>query len=508
MINVNLHKDGHEVIIESSGVPILSKSGELIGYRGIDRDITESKKIERELLKAEEQYRSTVNNLLVGIVVHACNGEVLMSNPEAVNLLGLTKEQMQGKELIDPEWKFVFEDFAPVPVEKFPVSIVLSTQEALTNYVLGVERSDREFITWVIVNAIPIFTSDGTLEKVIVNFVDITERKQSEEVIREERDRTQKYLDTVEAMIVALDDKGTVSLINRKGCEIIGRSEEELTGAHWFETCLPQPQGMELVYPYYLGMIQGDVDQVEYFENEIVTATGELRTIAWHNNVLRDEQGVITGTLSAGEDITERKRTESALQKSEKALEQSQEQLLQSQKLDAIGKLAGGIAHDFNNMLGGIMGGAQLLQNRIPSDEKSKKFLSIIEDSAHRAADLTSKLLTFSRRQSTNLQPLDLHSSVHDTIGLLENTIDKRINIVTDLSAELSMVIGDTSQLQNVLLNLGINASHAITESGKILYSSKVVTLSESYCENSTFALAPGKYIKLNVDDNGDDVAE
>ncbi|MEI6306870.1 MAG: PAS domain S-box protein, partial [Deltaproteobacteria bacterium] len=139
----------------------------------------------------------------------------------------------------------------------------------------------------------------------------------AEVMLRIQKECAQSYLDTVETIIVALDDDGKISTINRKACQILGYEEDELLGQYWFKTCLPQPEGMEVVYPYFLGIISGKLEGSEYPENAIVTKSGELRQIAWHNAMLRDEQGKIYGTLSAGEDITLRKQTEYALKDAE-----------------------------------------------------------------------------------------------------------------------------------------------------------------------------------------------
>jgi len=141
----------------------------------------ERKQSEEILLTSEEEYKSTLNNLLIGVVVHADDTSILFSNPEATNILGLTYEQMSGKKVIDPSWNFVHEDSTILKVEEYPVGKVFSTKKPLYDYVIGIHRPDRDYITWVIVNAIPVFSNEDELDKIIVNFVDITALKQSEE---------------------------------------------------------------------------------------------------------------------------------------------------------------------------------------------------------------------------------------------------------------------------------------------------------------------------------------
>ncbi len=153
---------------------------------------------------------------------------------------------------------------------------------------------------------------------------DITERKEAEISLRRERDRSQRYLDTIEAVIVALDNQGRITLINRKGCELLGYTAEELASCNWFARALVQPQGLEQVYPIFLELMAGRSEWVEYYENAVQTRSGEQRLIAWHNSVIRDEDGHITGTLSSGEDVTERRAAERALAESSLFLRESQ----------------------------------------------------------------------------------------------------------------------------------------------------------------------------------------
>ena len=143
------------------------------------------------------------------------------------------------------------------------------------------------------------------------------ERHRAEEELRRQRDRARGYLEVVEAMILVLDKQGRVSLINRKGCQLLGYQEEEILGQPWFSTFLPQPEGQEVVYPLFLRILAGETEGADYFENQVVTKDGTLRMVAWHNTFLRDEAGEIIGALGAGEDITERRRAEEALRKTQ-----------------------------------------------------------------------------------------------------------------------------------------------------------------------------------------------
>ena len=161
----------------------------------IHHHTTEQKPAKKVLYDSEKEYSSTLNSLLVGVVVHAGDSRILLSNPEATNILGLTKEQMSGKVVVDPSWNFVHEDLTIMKVEDYPASRVISTKKPLYEYIVGINRPDRDYVTWTTVNAIPVFFRDNELEKVVVNFVDITKLKKTEETLKINEQRLQLALE-------------------------------------------------------------------------------------------------------------------------------------------------------------------------------------------------------------------------------------------------------------------------------------------------------------------------
>lgn len=146
--------------------------------------------------------------------------------------------------------------------------------------------------------------------------MEIARRKNTEEALRREKDKAESYLDVAGVIIVALDREGRVTLINRKGCEILGYSAHEIIGTRWFDTYAPESD-REGIKAGFFRIMAGDIKVAGYFENPVLTSSGQDRLIAWHNTLLTDEDGSIIGTLSSGEDITERKKAEEALKESE-----------------------------------------------------------------------------------------------------------------------------------------------------------------------------------------------
>ncbi len=213
-----------------------------------------------------------------------------------------------------------------------------------------------------------------------------------------------------------------------------------------------------------------------------------------------DEKNNVVQAIGLFRNISERKEAE----KKNKELEQK---LHQSEKMDAIGQLAGGVAHDFNNMLSGIMGSTEILKSYLPDEPTPMKFYNLLMEATENASALTQRLLSFARKQPDISIHLDLHQTIKDTLILLERTIDKRITIETDLSADGCQILGDPSQLSSAFLNIGINASHAMPSGGSLFISTKDVEIDELFCKINTFSLTPGKYIELEFRDTGTGIA-
>jgi PAS domain S-box-containing protein len=170
---------------------------------------------------------------------------------------------------------------------------------------------------WIHDRGIAVRDAAGEVVRMAGSESDVTERKRTEEALRRQVALTRHYIDTVQTVIVALDSEGRITLINREGCRILGYDEEELLGRNWFETCVPQPEGLNTVYVTFRKIMNGELEAAEYYENPVRCRDGSRRLIAWHNATLTDPDGTIIGTLSSGEDITERKRAEEALRASE-----------------------------------------------------------------------------------------------------------------------------------------------------------------------------------------------
>jgi PAS domain S-box-containing protein len=285
--------------------PVKDKRGTILAGIEIVRDITERKNIEKALIKSENEYRNIVDNSLVGVYKTNLKGDILYVNS------ALTR---------------MFEFKSPEEMMSVGVTSLYSNPRDRELLIDNLKRTGK-------VNAfeIDVDTRTGKTKNIILSAVldnnnisgmimDITKRKQSEKLLKKERDMAQKYLDVAGVMIVVLGKEGKVQLINRTGCEILGYKEEEIIGKNWFDTFLPSHIKNE-VSDVFKQLMSGKIDLVKYYENPIITNRGEERVIAWYNTLLYDESGSITGSLSSGEDITLRKKIEQELKDRIKELE-------------------------------------------------------------------------------------------------------------------------------------------------------------------------------------------
>lgn len=210
-----------------------------------------------------------------------------------------------------------------------------------------------------------------------------------------EKNTAQKYLDIAGVIIVAINSGGEVTLINRRGCEILGRDEKEIIGKNWFENFVPESVRAE-VKAGFLELMAGRMENIEYFQNPVLTKHGQERLIAWYNTRVTDDEGNIVGSLSSGEDVTERARVEDALRKAHEELfnfnqdlerivqerteelRSKAEQLIEAERLAALGKIANRVAHELRNPLTVVGGLSRRLLDKTPDRDPSKKYLRVI----------------------------------------------------------------------------------------------------------------------------------
>ena len=236
------------------------------------------------------------------------DGRYLLFNRAAASFVGKSIQEVLGK-----DDSAIFPPNQAALIQRSDREVIQGDRVATFQENLDTKDGKSFFLT----TKGPLHDDAGNVAGVFGISRDITGIKTTEFALRRERDLSQRYLDTAQSIMVALDDAGRITMISRYGCDLLGYRENELLGENWFKTCLPQPEGMDTILPIFREILAGNLEDHQHLENAVLCRDGSQRMISWRNNYFRNEAGNIVGTLSAGEDITERRQAEDALHESE-----------------------------------------------------------------------------------------------------------------------------------------------------------------------------------------------
>jgi PAS domain S-box-containing protein len=328
--------------------------------------------------------------------------------------------------------------------------------------------------------------------------LDVTERKKAEQALRQSEARKDAVLRMALDAVITMDDRGRITEWNPAAQAMFGYARAEVLGTSLAERIVPE----RLREAHLSGLRRAVAGQSRVLGRRLEMSAlrrdgTEFPVEIAITRIPVEGPPAFTGYVR---DLTERKQVEATLRERE-------EQLRQSQKMEAIGTLAGGVAHDFNNILTGILGYAALLKRGAPAGDRIHKAADVIEKAAERGAGLTRQLLGFARRGKNQTIPVDLAESVREVMALLGRTVDKNIRITERRAGVPVFVSGDPAQIQQVVLNLTVNARDAMPEGGDLVLSVDAVVLGESDCLR-TMGIAAGEYVRLSVGDTGCGIAE
>ncbi len=412
------------------------------------------------LQKSEERYRSLVQKVPTAIVLHDGQGQIVESNALARKLLGLSADQLLGKELFDPQWRFLREDGSAMPVAEYPVSKVLSTRQSLRDYVVGIHRATREPSAWLLVNADPELDDCGTITRVVVSFVDITKRRQAETDLRKSEARLRELFNKA-AIPLCFVNKDTGALVVNEGFQqVFGYLNDDLpTLEEWWPLAYPDPVYREWVLATCESELKWATENNTHLrpiEYRVTCKTGEVLIMVVSGSAIGDE------FLLTFFDVTDRKQAEQEIQTLNRELEKrvaerTSELERANKELEAF---AYSVSHDLRAPLRHIDGFLELLQKQMgPAlDEQSRHYMGTISNAAQKMGRLIDDLLSFSRmgRHTLSRHKVALEEVAHnilrefrpDTVG---RKIDWRIGNLPEVS-------GDEAMLRVALMNLISNA--------------------------------------------------
>lgn len=477
--------DGQRLWVCTSKVPLRDKNGKIHGVLGCLTDITARKLAIEALRKSEERYRVISEQTGQMLYDYDLKNDVLYWNGAITAITGYSNGEFSATPL--SKWLELVH-----PDDRSRVSRELEDARLRCGVFLTHYRIIRKDGNIVFIEEHGVFIADDNHQpfRMLGTLIDVSERKQNETAIRQNEENLRVTLNSIGDAVIATDTAGHVTRMNIVAEKLTAFTSREASGLHLSEVfrIVDAESRAPVPCPAEKALATGGTVALSNHCLLLARDGGEYRVADSAAPICNDDGGVI-GVVLVFRDIT-----------SEYAV---QEQLRQSQKMDAIGQLAGGVAHDFNNVLGGIMGAAEILKKRFADNSEAGRFLDIIINSTRSAADLTSKLLTYARKQPARNTVVDLARVMRDALAILERTIDRRISITTDFPEKSLHAQGDPGQLQSAFLNLLINAAQAMPNGGSISVSMRRIELEESCRKQSSFDLSPGTHAEITISDTG-----
>ncbi len=472
-----LHKRENDVMKKK--IELKRKKNETVGSRKLleGKQVADLKQIEKALYESEKKFRLIFEYAPLGILHFDNNGIITACNDNFVKIIGSSQKALIGLNMLK------------LPDQR----VVHALQEALHGRTAFIE-GDYSSVTAPKVTPArvffgPVFTKDGTVEGGIGIIEDITERKRVQETMQENEERFRTLTETTTTAIFVYSSEYFV-YINRASRELTGYSTDELLSMHFWDVV--HPDDRELVRQRGLARLRGE-NIPPHYEFRIVRKDGTIRWIDFTSGKIQ-WQG-ITAAIGSAFDITERKLAEEEKKKLE-------DQLLHAQKMEAIGRLAGGVAHDFNNMLNVIIGYAEIVLGNLHQDDLLRKEVEEIIKAAARSASLTQQLLAFSRKQIIKPEVFNVNDMLKDLEKMLRRVIGEHIDMEFILEDRIAHVKADPAQLEQVVMNLAINARDSMINGGKLTIETAAVELNDPYVENHT-EVKPGRYVMIAVTDTG-----
>jgi PAS domain S-box-containing protein len=443
------------------------------------------------LRQSEEIFRRMIETAQEGVCVIDAHARITYANKRMTEMLAYSEGEMMGRSPFD----YLHEDDR----DKARQSFEGRRQGIKEVFDVRFVRKDGSYC-WGIVSATPIMDDQGRLTGSFSMITDITEHKRAVESLRESEERLRLALMAANQGLYDLNVQTGEAKVNEEYALMLGYDPSDFreTNSKWIERL--HPDDRERIAGEYRSYIEGKISayEVEFRQR---TKSGDWKWILSLGKIVEwDSEGKPLRMLGTHTDITDRKRAEEENQK-------LQAQLMHAQKMEAVGQLAGGIAHDFNNILTAIIGYGNIIQMKMDKDDPLQVNLDSILAAAEKAAVLTQSLLAFSRKQIIQTKPVDLNKIVRNIEKILIRIIGEDIELRTKLAIEELNVLADSSQLEQVIMNLATNARDAMPNGGTLSLETGRTELGAEFKRTHGFG-EPGRYALLTVSDTGEGMDE
>jgi two-component system cell cycle sensor histidine kinase/response regulator CckA len=478
--------------------PIRDHLGRTRGRLLLFHDVTERRIVEEAVETSRERLQLVFDSASDGMWDWEVPTGKMYWSPRFYRMLGYTPGEIEAgfeswKDLLNPDDRAAalaeIDGMLENPRERNSLEIRMRARDGGWRWVLSRSRVVKRDV-------------DGRALRVVGTHVDITERREAEERLRESEEKFRSFIEQSAESIMLIDEKGGVIEYNPAAERLTGFPRREVIGMPIWEIMgrLISPEKQDPDYTLALRerfggvFTQGKADFLNrLLESKLVRPDGSVRYFQQYLFPIGTASGWRIGSIS--HDITEAKKAAEALAK-------SNEQLQQAQKMEAVGRLAGGIAHDFNNLLTVISGYCDLVLGRLPDDNPLKADVSEIMTAADRATTLTSQLLAFSRKQVLQPRTINVNELVRDMGKMLRRVIGEDIELATSFDSGTGNIAADPGQIEQVIMNLAVNARDAMPEGGRLTIETSNVLLDQGYCRHHP-GVNPGEYVKIVVSDTG-----
>ncbi len=478
-----ISQDGTERPIADSGAPIRDAGGEIAGMVLVFQDQTEERAAQRALAESEHKFRTLTVHSPVGMFLDDDTGKAIYINDRCAELVGMPPEDALGFDWV----RAIHPDDRDRVTERW--SRAVKNGESFSEEYRWVH--DDGHVVWTRGDIAPVRGPGGDISVFIGTLVDISERKRAEEALRESEQKFRQFFENESAYCYMISADGKILDANKAALEVLGFRKDDLIGRPLTDIYAPEslPVAEKNLEEWKRTGRLRDVEMI------IECRGGVKRTVLLNADAVRDEDGVIVHSVSVQRDITERKRVE----EEKKELEMH---IRQQQKLESIGNLAGGIAHDLNNLLSPILGyGEMILEDTIVHDPRREPAEEIV-NAGIKARNLVRQLLAFSRKQTLEYAPVDMNRIVTGLEKLLRRTIREDIQIEIISSSGIQTVAADIGQIEQVILNLAVNAADAMPEGGRLTIETGMADIEDARAAGHE-DVQTGPHAMLVVSDTG-----